>query len=144
VARNYNALLVQILTAAHRPVRDLRPGVGASFAAIVDRALAKQAGDRFQSAQDFLVAVQRFKQDETPPSVIPQVGDEVSSDGDPTTVFQRQHVLIPSPKPTESGRGRIPKAYESDDESTLVDPPSFSDSITIIRRDRKSSTPRKG
>ena len=53
VARNYNALLVQILTAKHRPLKEVKPEVPTGLCEIVDRALAKMREDRFQNARDF-------------------------------------------------------------------------------------------
>jgi hypothetical protein len=53
VARNYNALLVQILTSKHRPLKEVKPEVPAGLCEIVDRALAKMREDRFQTARDF-------------------------------------------------------------------------------------------
>lgn len=53
-APNYNALLVQILTGSPRPIFELRPAIPVGFAPIVERAMAKQADERFQTATDFL------------------------------------------------------------------------------------------
>lgn len=53
VARNYNALLVQILTTRHRPVQELNPGVPASLATVIDRALSKDREHRQDSAKAF-------------------------------------------------------------------------------------------
>ncbi|AKT36426.1 serine/threonine-protein kinase [Chondromyces crocatus] len=61
VARNYNALLVQILTAWHRPVHELNPSVPHRMAKLVDKALAKGREERFQSATEFLEGIRKFK-----------------------------------------------------------------------------------
>lgn len=53
VARNYNALLVQILTAKHRPLKEVKPEVPTGLCEIVDKALSKMREDRFQTARDF-------------------------------------------------------------------------------------------
>ncbi|WP_437811820.1 serine/threonine-protein kinase [Sorangium sp. So ce1078] len=61
IARNYNALLVQILTLWHRPVTELDPMVPPGLSRLVDRALAKERDERFQSAREFQEALRRFK-----------------------------------------------------------------------------------
>ncbi len=70
-ARNYNALLVQILSSPHRPVHELRPDVPSMLAEIVDKALAKSREDRFQSAADLQNALRAVRPKERaggPPS----------------------------------------------------------------------------
>lgn len=57
VATNYNALLVQILTAQPRPVQRLRPQTHHAVVALVDRALAKARENRFQTATEFKRAI---------------------------------------------------------------------------------------
>jgi tRNA A-37 threonylcarbamoyl transferase component Bud32 len=54
VARNYNALLVQILTSRHRPVGEFVTGLPAALIEVIDRSLAKMREDRFQSASEVL------------------------------------------------------------------------------------------
>ena len=49
-ARNYNALLVEILPASPRPLRSLLPDVPPALERIVERALDKVPDARFQSA----------------------------------------------------------------------------------------------
>ncbi|WP_438025315.1 serine/threonine-protein kinase [Sorangium sp. So ce233] len=61
VARNYNALLVQILTLWHRPVMELDPSIPPALSRLVDRALAKAREERFQSAREFQEALRRFR-----------------------------------------------------------------------------------
>jgi len=51
IARNYNALLVQILTTRHRPVQELHPGVPHSLASLIDSALSKDRENRPDSAR---------------------------------------------------------------------------------------------
>jgi serine/threonine protein kinase len=53
VANNYNALLLQILTASPRPARELRPTLSPGFDRILDRSLARAREDRYQTALDF-------------------------------------------------------------------------------------------
>ncbi len=67
VARNYNALLVQILTSKHRSLSEVRPGVTRGLERIVDKALAKMREDRFQTAADFQEAMRRALEPEPPP-----------------------------------------------------------------------------
>lgn len=67
VARNYNALLVQILTSKHRPLSEIRPSINASIERIVDKALAKMREDRFQTALEFRETLRRVIDPEPPP-----------------------------------------------------------------------------
>ncbi|UQA63649.1 serine/threonine protein kinase [Polyangium aurulentum] len=59
VARNYNALLVQILTSKHRPLSEVRPGITPALERVVDKALSKMREDRFQAAGEFHDAIRR-------------------------------------------------------------------------------------
>ena len=61
VARNYNALLVQILTSKHRPVTDCKPDVPRELSQIVDRALSKMREGRFQTAREFQEKLLSYK-----------------------------------------------------------------------------------
>jgi serine/threonine-protein kinase len=57
VAKNYNALLVQILTSAPKKIEELLPGVHPRLAEIVRRALEKKRETRFQSAGELRQAL---------------------------------------------------------------------------------------
>jgi serine/threonine protein kinase len=48
---NYNAVLHAVQTAVPRAIRELRPDVSAAFAAVVERAMAKDPAARFPSAR---------------------------------------------------------------------------------------------
>jgi eukaryotic-like serine/threonine-protein kinase len=50
IAANYNALLLQILTATPRPARELRPQMPEGFDAVLDRAMARAREQRYPSA----------------------------------------------------------------------------------------------
>jgi serine/threonine protein kinase len=51
-AKNYNALLVQILTAAPRRLPELNPSVSPDLWRLIERALTKEPGARFQTAKE--------------------------------------------------------------------------------------------
>ncbi len=53
LAANYNALLLQILTATPKPLRELRPSVPPGFERVVARALERDRTKRYQKALDF-------------------------------------------------------------------------------------------
>ncbi len=53
VAPNYNALLLQILTATPIAVRTLRPALPEGFDSILDRAMARAREQRYQDASEF-------------------------------------------------------------------------------------------
>jgi len=52
-AANYNALLLQILSAKPRPARELRPALPSGFDAVLDKALQRNREDRYRSAAEF-------------------------------------------------------------------------------------------
>jgi serine/threonine-protein kinase len=60
-ASNYNALLVQILTGTPRPATDLRPALPASFAAVIDKAMARRREDRYADAAEFQKDLKRLR-----------------------------------------------------------------------------------
>ncbi len=57
VANNYNALLVKILSAPHRHVRELAPRAPIGLCRIIDKALSKDPNDRYQSAGELQIAL---------------------------------------------------------------------------------------
>jgi serine/threonine-protein kinase len=61
VAKNYNALLVQILTAEAEPLERVVGGLPGGLAAVVHRALAKKREERFGSARELGDALQPFR-----------------------------------------------------------------------------------
>jgi len=72
VANNYNTLLIEILRARPKPLSDFIPFVPEPLAALLNRALAKDSGERFQSARAFAIAVEHVEklwgdQSATPP-----------------------------------------------------------------------------
>jgi serine/threonine protein kinase len=52
-AANYNALLVQILSAAPRAASELRPALPPAFDAVIGKAMAHRREDRYRAAADF-------------------------------------------------------------------------------------------
>lgn len=98
VARNYNALLVQILTSKHRPLAEVRPGVNAAIERIVDKALAKMREDRFQTAAEFRDTLRRVIEPEPPP--------------------QSMRATLPQPQATQPARMSF--ASEPDEDETVV------------------------
>jgi serine/threonine-protein kinase len=60
-AANYNALLLQILTTSPRPARELRPALPQGFDEVLDKALARNREDRFQSAAAFQRELQTLR-----------------------------------------------------------------------------------
>jgi eukaryotic-like serine/threonine-protein kinase len=71
VARNYNALLVQILTSRHRPVADYKPALPQGLSEVIDKALSKMREDRWQTAGELQEVLLRFKQRTTAPPTPP-------------------------------------------------------------------------
>lgn len=133
VARNYNALLVQILTSKQRPIGEVRTGVPAALVQAVDRALSKMREDRFQSAQEMRAALNAVRRSEA----------EVAAERDrPAREVEDETIVLTGSMPDvvlleAGGGGGAPErgAVEAEDlEQTVVDPPAFlEDSITLVR-----------
>lgn len=61
VARNYNALLVQILTVSPRPILELRPDLPPAFGEVMKIALEKRRESRYPTATAFSEALAPFR-----------------------------------------------------------------------------------
>jgi serine/threonine protein kinase len=70
VAPNYNALLLQILSGAPRPLHEVRPDVPHELARIAEKAMRRARVDRYQSALEFQEDLQRILH---PPRVVPHL-----------------------------------------------------------------------
>ena len=93
-APNYNALLVQIQTAAPRALREVQPAVPAGLERIVERSLRKAPEERFQSAMEVQTALRSGNLLEVTiermPPMRPVIASEPTSDeADATFVFSR-------------------------------------------------------
>ena len=60
LAKNYNALLVKILTVWHRSLAEVDPTIPPALALAVDKALSKMPEDRYRNAADMQEALKRF------------------------------------------------------------------------------------
>ncbi len=58
--QNYNALLINILTGKPRPAREVRPALPRGFDRILDKAMAREPSDRYQTAVEFQNDLQRL------------------------------------------------------------------------------------
>ena len=112
-ARNYNALLVQILTASPRSLGELQPDVPPALARIVEKALIKSPDERYQSALDIQSALRAVNLIEATLSKAPSkrrsmVGsDSTNDDPDGTFVFSRAAIGLRDGEPTSE---RMPLA----------------------------------
>ncbi len=66
VAKNYNALLVQILTGNPEPAAVVRAQIPVGLSNAIHRALAKKRDERFATAQEFAKAIAAFRQEWSP------------------------------------------------------------------------------
>jgi serine/threonine-protein kinase len=123
-ARNYNALLVQILSAEHRALGNVQPGAPAGLAEVVDRALVKAASGRFESALSMMAALRRAGSD------VP-VGSSSGS-------RREEHTVLLRGSPLRKSEGRAPTRTEVDLGTTWVDhePMGFDDDETVVRDER--------
>jgi serine/threonine-protein kinase len=127
VAKNYNALLVQILSMAPRSIREIDSELSVGLAKVVEKALGKRPEDRYQSALDFQNALRNYRdlEEEAPRSPLPVLlSEHTSDDGDATTVFHR----LPFPPPASPSDEELTPIYP-DDERTVVETPSFLDDL---------------
>jgi serine/threonine protein kinase len=69
VAANYNALLLQILSATPRPARELRPALPGGFDTVIDRAIARDREQRYRIAADFEGALNALRDRHGTPGV---------------------------------------------------------------------------
>lgn len=155
-AKNYNALLVQILSAKHRAIRELVPDLSPALEAVVDRALQKRPEDRFQSAMEFQGALRSLKsKPEAQTKPLPLlINEQTSEDPDATAVFSRIDVAalrgVPAlPDEADTPTPVYPSPFDVpsdlDDEHTVVEPPAFlNDTITTVRRDLPIPPRKKG
>jgi eukaryotic-like serine/threonine-protein kinase len=61
LANNYNQLLMLILSASPKPVREIRPGLPIQFDRVVDKAMSRKREDRYQSAAEFQLDLQALR-----------------------------------------------------------------------------------
>lgn len=61
LASNYNALVVQVLSAQPRDPREIRPAIPSAFVPVVFKALSKKREDRFDDAASFIEALSRVQ-----------------------------------------------------------------------------------
>jgi serine/threonine-protein kinase len=59
-AETFNELLFKIVLETPRPVEEMAPGIDPNLCAIVRRAMAREPNERFQSAEEFRAALDRW------------------------------------------------------------------------------------
>lgn len=134
VARNYNALLMQILTTKHKPLGEVARDVPGPLCAVVDRALAKMREDRFQNASEFLDALTQLRRTlvpSSPPVVRVDAGRVMygrrASDRKPEAVATPPVAEVPrpaaAPAPVPLGPVAVPAVPQ------IADPQSISESL---------------
>ncbi len=70
-AANYNALLIAILTSTPRPAREIRPDMPAGFSRIIQKAMAREPADRYQTALEFQAALEPYSHGSSAPRDMP-------------------------------------------------------------------------
>jgi serine/threonine protein kinase len=161
-AKNYNALLVQILSMAHRPLREIDPDLSVGLAKVVDRALSKRPEDRYQSAMEYQSALRSYRDLEVEPPARPLpivINEQTTDDSDATTVFSRIEVSAAGAPgqpfeedatPIYTSGARVttpvpPRGATIDDERTVVDPPAFlTESVNEVRREGAAGSETRG
>jgi serine/threonine-protein kinase len=130
-AKNYNALLVQILTARHVPVRSLRPDAPPGLAELIDKALSKACDDRPRTGLELVAALRRV--DAAAQARVGAIAVAGSTNG----AFMRSEETVVLSEPFKLGVGAMRAKWppsDDDPEATIVDEPSFlDDSVTMVR-----------
>jgi serine/threonine-protein kinase len=130
VAKNYNALLVQILTVQAAPLESLNPAVQPALAAVIRHALEKKRDQRFRTAEEFRTALEPFLHTgRTSPirsfgaSGLPRVTVFGSDDSSVGTTDEEPTQVIDRPSAEDDAA-----LFGEGDKTEVDDPPSFQDS----------------
>ncbi|HEV8131054.1 MAG TPA: protein kinase [Acidobacteriota bacterium] len=78
-ARSSVEIAHAVINQPYTPVRELNPDVPPELAAVIDRALAKSAGDRYQSVEEMAVDLRRITAQVSVPSQLAPAGSRVRS-----------------------------------------------------------------
>ena len=109
-AKNYNALLVQILTSAPRPVPELNPAVSNELWKVIERSLTKEPSARFQSAKEMqhMLNLTREVEPHSPPlkRFSMRDSDPLPSSSKPITMIRELEL---PPIPSSSRIARAPE-----------------------------------
>jgi serine/threonine protein kinase len=140
VADNYNELIVDVLTNEPVHLLERNPELPPDLAALVMKAVAKEAGDRFQTATDFIEAIAPFSS--SPVFTRSSSGEIYFSDGRMT--FTTGQVLDRQDRTPSEGRGRygpspIPTAPKQAPENLKAEIEAFS-RLPTIQPDALSDT----
>lgn len=150
VARNYNALLVQILTAPARSILEHRPDLPQAFDLALRKAFEKRRDARYSSAREFSDALAPFRAHRPPPparkssrSGLPRVSmfgtDEASSftgsDEEPTQEMAGSSARGRIEEELSAGDEETPTVEEND--PTVVDVPTFTQSDYLPDKRRR-------
>ncbi len=148
-AKNFNALLLEIQSAPHRPLLEHDRMLSLGLSRVVDKALAKNADQRYQMALDFQNALRNHKDLEgpAPRTIVPiLINEQTTDDGDGTHVFSRilpmggRTVLLgmEEQRTTPADEEKTPifssENAPIDEERTVIDEHSFdNDTVTTVR-----------
>ncbi len=153
VAKNYNSLLVQILTTNPVPIEQVVPNLPRSFVHAVGRAMEKKREQRLQTVgelSEMLGAVRWPSAIHVPRETVPTDPDPVHDSIDDGVMTLRQNQRLPgaSKRVTQTGLEEEPTTVLrgaeddtpiiEDQEATQVDPPRFFDVESTSGRDRSS------
>jgi serine/threonine protein kinase len=110
-AANYNALLLQILSAKPRPARELRPALPGGFDAVLDKAMARNREDRYRSAADFQgdLQVLRDRHNASPAKAVAEAFRKISEPPPPLAkASAASPIRIPAAPPRPNVRAKEP------------------------------------
>jgi serine/threonine protein kinase len=137
-AANYNALLIAILTTAPRPAREIRPDLPGGFGRVLDKSIARDPADRFQTALEFQAALQPYSQNplarrSVAPSRPPLRASSVFPPAPP--------VLIPSKPPRAPSLPNLPEHTTSAEDLAAFLESASNDALPAVAFPAPSATP---
>jgi serine/threonine protein kinase len=129
-AKNYNALLVEILSVPPRTILEHDASLSVGLSRVVDKALAKHPDDRYQAAIDFQDALRSCKDVEANAQrgvLLFLVNEQTNDDADSTHVYSRLDIDLSEPAAED-------ESSILDEEQTLEDAPAFLHDVVTTER----------
>jgi serine/threonine-protein kinase len=137
-AANYNALLIAILTTSPRPAREVRPDLPGGFGRILDKSIARDPSERFQTALEFQAALQPYSQNPLARrSVAPSRPPPRTSTGFPPA----PPVLIPSRPPRPPSTPNVEEHSTSAEDLAAFLESASSDALPVVAFPVPPATP---
>jgi serine/threonine-protein kinase len=137
-AANYNALLIAILTTAPRPAREMRPDLPGGFGRVLDKSIARDPAERFQTALEFQAALQPYSQNPLARrSIAPSRPPPRASTGFPPA----PPVLVPSKPPRAPSAPDLEESAASGEDLAAFLESASNDALPLVAFPAPPATP---